>query len=189
MWRVFLSFCSSLSWHFFGSWVHGACFAFFFSSYFSLFRVCFISPWLCLFVGRTRKKKKKKRKRGKTKKKGKKRKREKKKTRVWKKQVTQKESNMWSAIPVALCFALVMNQSERKQGSGPKEGQSLVEHRGTFFFACSSVHPLIPPLPQALLGLKSVLSGLEICSLRPEICSLRPKIREDISKDWKKDRF
>ena len=63
---------------------------------------------------------------------------------------------MWSAIPVAL-LCMVVNQNERKQGSG-SEGDDVLLNTGDFrLFVRSFVRPSIRLSPQALSGLKSAL--------------------------------
>ena len=65
---------------------------------------------------------------------------------------------MWSAIPVAL-LCMIVKWSERKQGSGSE---------GDF---CLSFHPSIRLFPQALSGLKSVLTDS-----RPERVDFSPPV-------------
>ena len=67
------------------------------------------------------------------------------------------KDNMWSAIPIAL-LCMIVNRSERKQGSGP-EGNVVLQNTGDFclFVCCLS----ISPPPKALTVLKSALSGLK----------------------------
>ena len=64
------------------------------------------------------------------------------------------KGNMWSAIPVAL-LCMIVNWSERKQGSGP-EGDEVLWNTGGLSFVSLSVRPS-PPGP-----------------LRPEIYPLMP---------------
>ena len=62
--------------------------------------------------------------------------------------------NIWSSVPLP-CFSLFV-EVERKQGSGPEEDESPVEHRGNsclsiHSFVCPSIHmsvrPSVPPPP------------------------------------------
>ena len=66
---------------------------------------------------------------------------------------------MRSAIPVALLF-MIVNWSERKQGSGPKRDEVLLNTGGLHPFICSSIHLFLSGLESALSGLKYALSGL-----------------------------
>ena len=53
------------------------------------------------------------------------------------------KGNMWSGIPVAL-LCMILNLSERKQGSGPK-GDKVLQNTGDF---CSSVIPSVRLKPE-----------------------------------------
>ena len=92
------------------------------------------------------------------------------------------KGNMWSAIPVAL-LRMIVNWSEGKQGSGPKETKSF-RTLWTFIgpsvcsFVCLFIHlPRPSGMKSVLSGLISTLSGLKsaLSCLESEKTDLRPE--------------
>ena len=87
---------------------------------------------------------------------------------------------VWSTIPVGRCPAL--HDCERKQGSGPKRDEVLL-NTGALLVVHSSVRPSVYPSPQALSSLKSALSGLKSTlsgfeSVRTGLC-LESRVESD----------